>query len=88
MANTGKEHPQIYGDWSVGKLPLSDFIGRTTQNNSQSLSVKNIERLQDTVPWDTSYNDEFDKDSLFLKNKIVQKAVTTDNKVHTSFKNI
>lgn len=27
VAETGKEHPQIYGDWSIGNLPISNFIG-------------------------------------------------------------
>jgi len=32
VANTGKEHPQLYGDWNIGKLPISHFIGYQKSN--------------------------------------------------------
>ncbi|XP_026815652.1 hemoglobinase-like isoform X2 [Rhopalosiphum maidis] len=36
VAHTGKEHPQLYGDWNIGKLPISQFIGYKNRNSSSS----------------------------------------------------
>lgn len=41
MANTGKEHPQLYGDWNIGKLPISHFIGRQ-QSNLPSSRIRRV----------------------------------------------
>ncbi|KAL5237957.1 hypothetical protein ACI65C_005367 [Semiaphis heraclei] len=40
VANTGKEHPQLYGDWSVGNLPISQFIGYQIRSSSSSKTTK------------------------------------------------
>lgn len=81
VANTGKEHPQMYGDWRVGKLPLSDFIGQTVGSDSRSSSIKNTEHLQNTVSR-VIHNDKFDTDSSFSDDEMVYETVVTENKVN------
>lgn len=41
VANTGKEHPQLYGNWNIGNLPISNFIGYQ-ESNLPSLRIRRV----------------------------------------------
>jgi legumain len=40
VSNTGKEHPQLYGDWNIGNLPISQFIGYQHRDTPSSTPMK------------------------------------------------
>ncbi|XP_060847362.1 hemoglobinase-like [Rhopalosiphum padi] len=57
VAHTAKEHPQLYGDWNIGKLPISQFIGYENRNSSSSeTEIKPISGV--------SKHYTFDKDTI------------------------
>lgn len=71
VANTGKQHPQLYGDWKIGLLPISHFIGYQ-KSVSQNL-------ISETKIFDTMLKEStFDKDDV---NGLVNKQITKTNKV-------
>ncbi|XP_022169573.1 legumain-like [Myzus persicae] len=62
VANTAKEHPQLYGDWNIGKLPISQFIGYQNRNSSSSKTTK-TELVGDVSGGHSAY----DKDSIIAE---------------------
>ncbi|XP_060857274.1 legumain-like [Metopolophium dirhodum] len=40
VSNTAKEHPQLYGDWNIGRLPISQFIGYQHRDTPSSKTMK------------------------------------------------
>lgn len=80
MANTGKEHPQLYGDWNIGHLPFSHFIGRRVLGDSQGSN--RIERLKNPFLGKTD-NNVIDKDVIIKKETA---NVPIENKVKKVFR--
>lgn len=64
VANTGKEHPQLYGDWKIGHLPFDNFIGRRLFGDSQG--PNRIESLKNPFLGKTGDN-VFDMDAVITK---------------------
>lgn len=58
VTNTALEHPQIYGDWKVGMLPLCAFIGHSNENNvhDSDSKIKDLPNIK--------FMDTFDRDLI------------------------
>lgn len=70
VSHTGKEHPQLYGDWNIGKLPISQFIGYKNRNSSTlKTEIKDISGA--------SKHDTFNKDTI-----ITDDTTAADEHVH------
>ncbi|CAH1732170.1 hemoglobinase-like [Aphis gossypii] len=70
VSHTGKEHPQLYGDWNIGKLPISQFIGYKNRNSSTLKTEIKLIR-------GASKHDTFNKDTI-----ITDDATAADEHVH------
>lgn len=79
MSNTGIEHPQIYGDWKIGTLPLRDFIGHSEniylQNNKSG-----IKEFYNHVSKAT-YENTFDRDVIVV-GSTRDNAIDSQNEVN------
>lgn len=80
VANTGKEHPQLYGDWKIGHLPFDNFIGRRILGDSQGSNRK--ESLKNPFLGKTG-NNVFDMDATIKKETA---KVPIENKVNKVFR--
>lgn len=65
MSNTGKEHPQLYGDWNIGNLPISQFIGYQHRDTPSSTPMK-IKLTSDA----STDHLTFDKDAIIAVDEV------------------
>jgi len=88
VANTGIQHPQLYGDWSIGKLSLGDFFGYQRRSGSPKGPKIHMKHLSKSVT-KNPYGNEFDKDSIIPNENMARKSVVSQkNDLQVKLENI